>query len=81
MAPSPDGRATVVLAGGSWPFSTQATRAPKAEFYGPGGRFGLTGPPILTRLAPVVRDRALQRRIWDASERLTGVRYRFPDRG
>jgi NAD(P)-dependent dehydrogenase (short-subunit alcohol dehydrogenase family) len=48
------------------------------EFYGPGGRLGLTGPPVLARTAPRVHDRALQRRVWDASERLTGVRYPLP---
>lgn len=49
------------------------------EFYGPDGPFGLTGRPILTRAAPRVYDRDLQRRLWSASEQLTGVRYRFPD--
>jgi NAD(P)-dependent dehydrogenase (short-subunit alcohol dehydrogenase family) len=51
------------------------------EFYGPGGRLGLTGPPTLTRPASPVHDRALQRRTWDASERLTGVRFPLPPAG
>lgn len=51
------------------------------EFYGPDGPFGLTGRPSLTRAAPRVYDRHLQRRLWTASEELTGVRYRFPAAG
>jgi hypothetical protein len=48
------------------------------EFFGPDGRFGLTGRPALTRAAPLVYDRKLQRRVWAASERLNGVRYDLP---
>ena len=48
------------------------------EFYGPGGPLGLTGSPVLTRAAPRVYDRALQRQVWETSERLTGVRYALP---
>jgi NAD(P)-dependent dehydrogenase (short-subunit alcohol dehydrogenase family) len=50
------------------------------EFYGPDGPFGLTGRPALTRAAPRVYDRHLQGRVWAASEALTGVRFRLPDR-
>jgi len=50
------------------------------EFYGPGGRFGLTGPPVLTRATPQVYDGDLQDRLWAASEELTGVRYHLPAR-
>ena len=48
------------------------------EFYGPDGRFGLTGMPAPTRAARLVYDRELQRRVWADSERLTGVRYDLP---
>jgi len=36
------------------------------EFYGPDGPLGLTGGPALTRAAPRVYDRDLQRRLWTA---------------
>jgi NAD(P)-dependent dehydrogenase (short-subunit alcohol dehydrogenase family) len=51
------------------------------EFYGPDGPFGLTGRPALTRAAARAYDRDLQRRLWTASERLTGVRYSALDGG
>jgi NAD(P)-dependent dehydrogenase (short-subunit alcohol dehydrogenase family) len=51
------------------------------EFYGPDRPLGLTGGPALTRAAPRVYDRDLQRRLWTASEELTGVRYPLPDDG
>jgi len=50
------------------------------QFYGPGGRFGLTGPPVLIRSGRVVLDRRRQHALWTASEELTGVRYRLPAR-
>lgn len=50
------------------------------EFYGPDGPLGLTGAPALTRPGRRVLDRALQQRVWAASEELTGVRYRLPAR-
>jgi hypothetical protein len=51
------------------------------EFYGPGGRLGLSGAPVLVRAGARVYDRGLQQRLWTASEELTGVRYRFPEGG
>jgi hypothetical protein len=50
------------------------------QFHGPGGRFGLTGPPVLIRSGPVVLDRRRQHALRTASEELTGVRYRLPAR-
>jgi NAD(P)-dependent dehydrogenase (short-subunit alcohol dehydrogenase family) len=45
------------------------------EYYGPDGWFEFKGKP--TRLEPTARshDAELQRRLWEVSEELTGVRY------
>jgi len=45
------------------------------EVLGPSGPFELRGTPKLVRVANRARDRAVARRLWETSERLTGVRY------
>jgi len=45
------------------------------EYYGPGGLMRLTGYPKLARPARRARDTEAQRRLWQESERLTGVTY------
>lgn len=45
------------------------------EHYGPSGPLGLTGHPVPTASSARSRDAATQRRLWAASEELTGVRY------
>jgi NAD(P)-dependent dehydrogenase (short-subunit alcohol dehydrogenase family) len=45
------------------------------EYYGPDGRFEFRGWPIRLEPGALTRDVELQRRLWDASERLTGVRF------
>jgi NAD(P)-dependent dehydrogenase (short-subunit alcohol dehydrogenase family) len=45
------------------------------EYYGPGGLLRLTGYPELARPARRARDTEAQRRLWEESERLTGVTY------
>jgi NAD(P)-dependent dehydrogenase (short-subunit alcohol dehydrogenase family) len=45
------------------------------EYYGPGGLMRLTGYPELARPARRARDTEAQRRLWEESERLTGVTY------
>lgn len=46
------------------------------QYYGPSGPLQLTGHPVLVRSSDRSHDKAAQRRLWDESERLTGVRYR-----
>lgn len=56
-----------------------AATAPTVEngaFYGP--RFGMLGRPARTPRAPWVRDVAQNRRLWEASEEVTGVRWAPP---
>jgi NAD(P)-dependent dehydrogenase (short-subunit alcohol dehydrogenase family) len=45
------------------------------QYYGPGGLFGTRGYPELARSSGQSRDTALQRRLWTASEELTGVTF------
>jgi NAD(P)-dependent dehydrogenase (short-subunit alcohol dehydrogenase family) len=45
------------------------------EYYCPGGRAHLTGYPEPVRPAKRARDRDAQRRLWEESQRLTGVTY------
>jgi NAD(P)-dependent dehydrogenase (short-subunit alcohol dehydrogenase family) len=44
------------------------------EFYGPAGR-GYTGYPVRVESSPRSHDEEAQRRLWQESERLTGVTY------
>lgn len=45
------------------------------EYYGPSGPGQLTGYPVPVQSSARSHDEAAQRRLWDESERLTGVRY------
>ncbi|MFI6642993.1 oxidoreductase [Streptomyces sp. NPDC050504] len=48
------------------------------EFIGPDGRGELRGAPTRVPLADTAADAETGRRLWDLSERLTGVRYGLP---
>ncbi|KJE23534.1 dehydrogenase of unknown specificity, short-chain alcohol dehydrogenase like [Frankia torreyi] len=45
------------------------------EYYGPGGLLGSTGLPVVTEASARAADVRRQRRLWEESERLTGVTY------
>jgi NAD(P)-dependent dehydrogenase (short-subunit alcohol dehydrogenase family) len=47
------------------------------EYYGPGGRNEYTGRPVVVSSSAASHDVAQRRRLWQESERLSGVRYRF----
>jgi len=47
------------------------------SYFGPRDRFGLGGPPTLVSLPGQARSVDLALRLWEASERLTGVRFAF----
>jgi NAD(P)-dependent dehydrogenase (short-subunit alcohol dehydrogenase family) len=69
-------------ASGALPILYAAT-APEVEsgrYYGPDGPFELRGRPAVARLSRRARDPALAARLWEVSERLTGVVYRFGER-
>jgi len=50
------------------------------EYYGPPGRLQYTGYPVPVESSAASHDAAAQRRLWEVSERLTGVPYRIPAR-
>ncbi|MEU7019571.1 SDR family NAD(P)-dependent oxidoreductase [Streptomyces sp. NPDC046203] len=57
-----------------------AATAPDVEsgaFFGPDGPGELRGAPKRVALAPAATDAEMGRRLWELSERLTGVRYEF----
>ena len=47
------------------------------EYYGPGGWNEFTGPPQRVDSTPISHDPHAQRRLWEESERLTGITYRM----
>jgi NAD(P)-dependent dehydrogenase (short-subunit alcohol dehydrogenase family) len=62
-------------ADGALPTLYAATAAiPGNSFAGPGGRFGMGGAKLVSRSARA-RDADAARRLWDLSERLTGVSF------
>ena len=46
-------------------------------YFGPQSTFGVFGAPGPARVKPVVQDRAAAERLWDLSERLTGITFQF----
>jgi NAD(P)-dependent dehydrogenase (short-subunit alcohol dehydrogenase family) len=67
-------------AGGALPVLCAATSSHvhNGQYVGPGGLFGLYGPPSVARPSRRARDLKLAARLWEASEELTGVRYSVP---
>jgi hypothetical protein len=64
---------------GAWS-QLHAATAPGVEgghFFGPGGRTGMFGNPVLLRPAPNIIDPHTARRLREISADLTGVRYEF----
>lgn len=54
--------------------ATSPTVAP-GGYYGPQGFQEAKGPPGVAEIKPQAKDADVARRLWDESERLTGVRY------
>ena len=65
--------------GGALPtlYAATSPEAVGGGFYGPDGRGGLRGWPGLAIPAAAALDEAAAVRLWDASERATGVSVRF----
>jgi len=64
-------------AGGALP-SLYAATMPEVkggDYFHPGARFGLVGPPAPSKFPKRARDEVTARALWEASERLTGVYY------
>ncbi|MDX1511181.1 MAG: hypothetical protein R3249_07530, partial [Nitriliruptorales bacterium] len=47
------------------------------EYWGPGGFQELFGPPVRVRARRLAHNEDIQRRLWEVSEELTGVRYQI----
>jgi NAD(P)-dependent dehydrogenase (short-subunit alcohol dehydrogenase family) len=63
-------------AAGAWPTLMAATAdLPGATYVGPGGLGELGGAPQVTSSTRLSRNADAQRRLWDLSERTTGVSY------
>jgi NAD(P)-dependent dehydrogenase (short-subunit alcohol dehydrogenase family) len=63
--------------GGALPtlYAATAPDVRGGEYFGPGGLFGMVGPPARARSSPRSKDAAVARRLWEESERLTGVSF------
>jgi len=64
---------------GALPMLRAATdpAARAGQYYGPGGRRAYTGYPVLEESSPRSQSEADRHRLWQVSEELTGVSYRF----
>ncbi|MFD7641738.1 oxidoreductase [Kitasatospora sp. NPDC059795] len=59
-------------------FAATDPEARSGQFIGPGGPGELRGAPTVVRPAPAAEDTGTGRRLWELSERLTGVHYPLP---
>ncbi|WP_127479484.1 oxidoreductase [Nocardioides pantholopis] len=61
---------------GAWPTLMAATAdLPGATYCGPGGLQEVSGPPRVVSSSQLSHDEDAQRRLWELSERVTGIRY------
>jgi hypothetical protein len=62
---------------GSWPLVYAATslEVRGGGYYGPDGIAEIKGTPVEVKPKPQALDPAAGKRLWEVSERLTGVRY------
>ncbi|RJO78779.1 SDR family NAD(P)-dependent oxidoreductase [Nocardia panacis] len=58
-------------------FAATAPEARAGGYYGPGGFAGMRGYPAPSGSSAASRDEAVAGRLWELSERLTGVHYDF----
>lgn len=52
-----------------------AIDAAQGSYYGPDGLFQLKGAPVLVPVPKLARDEAASRKLWEISEKLTGVQW------
>jgi NAD(P)-dependent dehydrogenase (short-subunit alcohol dehydrogenase family) len=58
-------------------YAATMPQAKGGQFIGPAGRSGMRGHPAVVEPVAAARDPELAARLWEVSERLTGVRYRL----
>lgn len=56
-------------------FAATSRQATGGAYYGPDGFLEFKGPPRLAKVMPQAYDRDVARRLWDISQRLTGVTF------
>jgi hypothetical protein len=56
-------------------YAATALKARPAEYYGPKGAFELVGPLGHAAIAKKAQDLGVAQKLWDISERLTGVKF------
>jgi hypothetical protein len=56
-------------------FAATAPEAKGAAYYGPKGFYELKGPPAAAYVAPQAKDAGAAKRLWEVSERLTGIGF------
>jgi len=56
-------------------YAATSPDAAPGQYYGPDGPLEMTGQPTVARKSKRARDAAVAAELWEASERLTGVRY------
>lgn len=49
----------------------------RGEYYGPGRFHGMSGDPVVVRPSAASQSPEDAKRLWEASEELTGVRYEW----
>jgi hypothetical protein len=47
------------------------------EYYGPSGLFEMRGSPEIVRASGAARDKGAAKRLWEISEKETGVSYKL----
>jgi hypothetical protein len=52
---------------------------PPGAYVGPDGRFEVQGRPTLVGTSNAARNAQAQRRLWEVSEQLTGIRFLLED--
>ena len=62
-------------------YAATGPAVPGGQFIGPDGFAELRGRPTPVRLSPTATDAGTGRRLWELSERLTGVRFPLPAAG
>jgi NAD(P)-dependent dehydrogenase (short-subunit alcohol dehydrogenase family) len=68
-------------ADGALPTLRAATdpEAASGSYWGPARFFELSGPPVPARVPDRAKDSAVAARLWEVSEKLTGVSFSFPE--
>jgi hypothetical protein len=65
--------------GGAVPGTCPVDPAARGDYYGSPGRAQFTGHPVRVESSARSNDTEARRRLWEESERLTGVTYRIAE--